>query len=574
MSFSLRRKIVAPFMALVLFVGLVGTAVVMMQLARTTTTQFDGTLLRAGSLASDHLALLEADRVEQLRAAANTLGVPGAVQARNTASLSTLLSPLVINEQPSSLTLLVVDRAGAPILAIQAGAPGSASTVAARPAFDVGNQPTIRAVLNGATDAFGDKYVFQAAGPSGPMLYWVAPIRSGDTAVGAVVIGEPIAAIAAGIRGSGHNDVAFYGAGGLVLDSTLSGTPPLALSDTAVITEEHPARLTQVVGDHRYGVLVTPWVMRGRSFGFIGAAVNADGLYAALGQYAVILALIFAGLALLVIIVGVEIARRITQPVERLAVAMQAVEAGDLTRRAPPAGRDEIGSLTAAFNTMAAALERKTIELEEAYFGSLEAFARTIDARDPYTFEHSARVAAISLEIAEGLALGPAGRKALRRSGLLHDVGKIGVEDRILLKNGPLSDEEWAVIRRHPSIGFDMLKDVAFLRQSLDGIRHHHERWDGAGYPDGLKGEAIPLQARIVGVADAFDAMTSERAYRKGFSVEFAVRAVHNGAGSQFDPAAVEAFEARLEAILDLLKEMGKSPMPHAAEIQWKEEAA
>ena len=574
MVFSLRRKIVAPFMALVVFVGVVGTAAVMTQLARTTTTQFDGTLLRAGSLAGDHLALLEAGRVGQLRAAANTLGVPAAVQSGNAAALGVLLSPLVINAGPSPLTFVVMDRTGRAVVEIRGGAAGAAPAVRTRPASDFGNQPGVTAALAGSSDQLGDKYVFEGTGSSGPTLNWVAPIRSGDTPVGALVIIEPIAAIAAGIRGSGHSDVIFYGPDGRVLDATLAGVASLDRADAAMASEEHPLRVSQVVGGHRYGVLVAPWVMRGRALGFIGAAVKADGLYAALGQFALILALIFTLLALLVIVVGLELARRITRPIDRLVTAMRAVEAGDLTRRAPPAGRDEIGLLTTSFNAMAAGLERKTSEVEEAYFSSLEALARAIDARDPYTFEHSSRVAAISLEIAEGLRLAPDGRRALQRSGLLHDVGKIGVQDRILLKNGPLTDEEWAVIRRHPSIGFDMLKDVAFLRESMDGIRHHHERWDGAGYPDGLKGEAIPLQARIVGVADAFDAMTSDRAYRKGFSVEFSVRAVRNGAGSQFDPAAVAAFEARLDAILLLLKDMGRSPMPHAAEIRWKEEAA
>src|SRR5438105_15132142 len=104
----------------------------------------------------------------------------------------------------------------------------------------------------------------------------------------------------------------------------------------------------------------------------------------------------------------------------------------------------------------------------------------------------------------------------LRRAGLLHDIGKIGVSDVILAKPGPLNEAEWAAIRQHPAIGYEMLKDVPFLKPSLDAVRHHHERWDGEGYPDRLKGAAISALARIVTVADAFDAMTSERPYRKG----------------------------------------------------------
>jgi HAMP domain-containing protein len=569
---SIRGKIVAPFMALVVFVGLIGTAVVMAQLASTTTTQFDGTLLRAGSLASDHLAQLEADRVSEIRAAANTIGVPEAVTAGKVGTLAMLLSPLVANTQPSRLTMTVLDRTGHSLLAIQTGA--GAAAPSQRPAESFAGQPEIQAVLAGASDPLGDKYLFERSGADGPTLYWAGPVRAGDALVGAVVIGEPIAAIAAGIRGSGHSDVIFYAANGAVLESTLGGIPAEVPADLVNVTEDSPARRTATIGGHQYGILIATWVMRGRWLGFIGTAINSDGLHAALGQFAFILALVFAALALLVIVVGLDLARRITRPIERLVVAIQAVAAGDLSRRAPPAGKDEIGLLTAAFNTMAGGLEKKTVEIEEAYFGSLEALARAIDARDPYTFEHSARVSAISLEIAQGMAAVPDARKALQRSGLLHDVGKIGVSDRILLKNGPLTDEEWEAIRRHPVIGYDMLKDVAFLKATLDGVRHHHERWDGTGYPDRLRGEAIPLQARIISVADAFDAMTSDRAYRKGFSVQFAVRTIINGAGSQFDPAAVKGFEARIDAIVAMFQRMAHAPMPHAADIHLTEEAA
>ncbi|HET9847523.1 MAG TPA: HD domain-containing phosphohydrolase, partial [Candidatus Dormibacteraeota bacterium] len=129
-------------------------------------------------------------------------------------------------------------------------------------------------------------------------------------------------------------------------------------------------------------------------------------------------------------------------------------------------------------------------------------------------------------------------------------------------------DEEWAAIRRHPVIGYEMLKDVPFLQASLDPIRHHHERWDGDGYPDQLKGNATSPLARIVAVADAFDAMTSDRPYRKGFSFEFAARTIVGEAGKQFDPEVVDAFTKRKAEIFAVLVEMGKKPTPHAANIR------
>jgi HD-GYP domain-containing protein (c-di-GMP phosphodiesterase class II) len=176
-------------------------------------------------------------------------------------------------------------------------------------------------------------------------------------------------------------------------------------------------------------------------------------------------------------------------------------------------------------------------------------------------------VAAIGLEIAAAMDLPADELIALRRSGLLHDIGKLGVEDHILRKPGPLNDQEWESIRRHPVIGYDMLKDVPFLAPSLAGVRHHHERWDGDGYPDRLEGEAIPLAVRILCVADAFDAITSDRPYRTSFSFQFALQTILQGAGSQFDPAVVKAFQSRADRIIALLKGMGKAPAPHAADI-------
>jgi putative nucleotidyltransferase with HDIG domain len=219
---------------------------------------------------------------------------------------------------------------------------------------------------------------------------------------------------------------------------------------------------------------------------------------------------------------------------------------------------DEIGYLAQALNEMASSLEEKTAALEETYFASMEALARAIDARDPSTFGHSARVAAISLEIAEEMGLSPNDREALRRSALLHDIGKIGVEDRVLRKPGPLSAEEAGDMQEHPRIGHDMLKGLRFLEPSLSGVLHHHERWDGRGYPYGLAGTQIPVSVRILTVADVFDAMTSDRPYRKDMGVEQATDAIRHDAGIRFDADVVTAFLKRRDAIVAMLAKMGK----------------
>ena len=182
--------------------------------------------------------------------------------------------------------------------------------------------------------------------------------------------------------------------------------------------------------------------------------------------------------------------------------------------------------------------------LRETYHGTLEALVSALDARDRETKGHSSRVCAYTLDIARllGLEEGSVEWLDIQRAALLHDVGKIGVTDFILHKPGPLSPEEWKEMRRHPDIGYEMLKEVSFLNGPAAVVRAHHERFDGKGYPRGLKGTEIPLGARIFAVADTFDAMTSDRPYRRALPPETAREEILRNGGTQFDPEVVEVF--------------------------------
>jgi diguanylate cyclase (GGDEF)-like protein/putative nucleotidyltransferase with HDIG domain len=181
--------------------------------------------------------------------------------------------------------------------------------------------------------------------------------------------------------------------------------------------------------------------------------------------------------------------------------------------------------------------------LEHANMATVEALAAAVDAKDPYTRGHSQRVSAYAAAVAEAMGLSAAEIARVRLAGLLHDVGKIGVPDAILTKPGKLTAEEFAIIQQHPAIGERMLAGVPFLREILSAVRHHHERWDGRGYPDGLAGLALPRDAAILAVADSFDAMTSSRTYRAALPPSEARRRVREGSGMQFDPRVVAAFE-------------------------------
>jgi diguanylate cyclase (GGDEF)-like protein/putative nucleotidyltransferase with HDIG domain len=200
----------------------------------------------------------------------------------------------------------------------------------------------------------------------------------------------------------------------------------------------------------------------------------------------------------------------------------------------------EPGDALPELNDEPAALAR---QLKNANMATVEALAAAVDAKDPYTQGHSQRVSAYAEALARALGLSALEVARVRLAGLLHDVGKIGIPDAILTKQGELTADEMSIVMQHPEIGERMLAGVPFLRDVLPAVRHHHERWDGQGYPDGLAGDAIPREAAILMVADALDAMTSSRTYRAGVSIVEARQRIRTGSGTQFDPAVAAAFE-------------------------------
>ena len=180
--------------------------------------------------------------------------------------------------------------------------------------------------------------------------------------------------------------------------------------------------------------------------------------------------------------------------------------------------------------------------LKQSFFETVEALAEAIEKKDHYTGGHTKRVVYYSMCIAKYMKLTAEQLERIRLGALLHDVGKIGVEDKILKKQAPLEPDEWKVMQTHPELGHDIMGRVEGLRDVIGGMRYHHERWDGKGYPLGLKGEEIPLIARIISVADAYDAMVSTRPYRKGLDPQIAYTEIVKNRGTQFDPETVDAF--------------------------------
>jgi HD-GYP domain-containing protein (c-di-GMP phosphodiesterase class II) len=254
------------------------------------------------------------------------------------------------------------------------------------------------------------------------------------------------------------------------------------------------------------------------------------------------------------VLVSIFAARRITNPLHVLTESSRALAKGDFSQRVHLWSRTEIGELAQTFNTMSEELERFVEDLKRAadenralFMGSIQMLAGAVDEKDPYTRGHSDRVTRYSLLIAKEMDLPATFMEVLQISAQLHDVGKIGIEDHILKKPGALTEEEFEVMKTHTTKGANILRPVTQLAEMLPGIELHHEALDGRGYPYGLKGDQIPLLARVIAVADTFDALTTNRPYQQAHTPDQALQIIKNLAGKRLDPAAVAALLAVYE---------------------------
>jgi HD-GYP domain-containing protein (c-di-GMP phosphodiesterase class II) len=261
------------------------------------------------------------------------------------------------------------------------------------------------------------------------------------------------------------------------------------------------------------------------------------------------------GVTFVALAFGYLFALGITRPIQGLVESVRAISRAEFHERVELRGAAEISELADTFNHMAGDIEEYVEKLKQAaaenrdlFLGSIRMLAAAIDEKDPYTRGHSGRVAKYSMILGDGIGLGTEELDRLRISALLHDVGKIGVDDRVLKKPGKLTDEEFDLMKQHPSKGANIMRPVAQLKDMLPGIELHHERMDGGGYPYGLAGDQIPMMARIIAVADTFDAITTNRPYQSAMDLEFAMNRIRSLSVTKFDPDVVAALDAAVKS--------------------------
>ncbi len=240
--------------------------------------------------------------------------------------------------------------------------------------------------------------------------------------------------------------------------------------------------------------------------------------------------------------IGVVTAQGISRPIRAFADKALAISRGDFKGTISARSMNEIGQLAETFNHMTRQLDLYDRNMRELFLATIKSLAAAIDAKDPYTRGHSERVAFYSVAIARELGLDERSLERVQIAALLHDVGKIGIEDAVLRKPERLTEAEYAIIKRHPIMGANIMAPIRQLKDIIPGMRHHHEALDGTGYPDGLAGGEIPLLARVIAVADTFDAMTSDRLYQKAKDDDFVIQTLTRLSGTRYDPKAVQAF--------------------------------
>jgi putative nucleotidyltransferase with HDIG domain len=370
---------------------------------------------------------------------------------------------------------------------------------------------------------------------SGAFLMSGASLQFGDHDVGTLIVGTSLDQDYA-------NQLAVLSHSGVVIavdDQVIARTVDEAVSRALLAAHVTSDTTVTLDGDeHAVGALLVGDRARVYLLTSIDAAARA-----ATENALTALASVAAGSLLLAGFATFWLARALTQPINDLAGTIGAMTSRrDAAFSIAPTGTSrEVDALAGAFNDLLTGLSAAEAETRATYLGSIRALAAALDARDEYTAGHSERVSDVAVRIATEMRLSPDDVEVIRLGALLHDIGKIGVSDAVLRKAGPLTPDEFEQIKRHPGLGAHILRQVPFLAPYIPIVELHHERPDGRGYPFGLRGDEIPLSARIVHVADTYDAMTTARAYRSAHPHWFAVAELRRYSGTQFDAASVAA---------------------------------
>jgi putative nucleotidyltransferase with HDIG domain len=509
----------APYLLLTAFFAVLGTFLVTRLVTGSLEERFSNQLLETSRVASDSVVRSERRQLEAVRAISFANGVPEATRDRNIAALEQIVVPFAANAHVARVEIL--DARGTTLFDARASNEGSAGYRSSAPVADRSAWPVVAPILSGVTDPSGDKFAGLINESGEWTLFTSAPITGDSGLIGVVLIGTPVSSFLAATKAEALADVTLFAPDGSLIATTFpdpeeSGPAIAPAGGAARFAGTAPVRQRTTVFGRDYDLLYSELRIRNEPAGYYAVALPSDYIASAGSTARSQMALLFGGITVAVMFLGWLLARMLTRPLSQLLSTTRAVTAGDLTARTHIRRGDEIGDLARSFDVM-------TEKLQRQHLAAIGALTSAIDARDPYTAGHSMRVGLLSAELGGALGLPPAQVQHLEVGGYLHDVGKIGVRDSILLKEGSLNSFERELIECHPQIGLEILRRVELAPEVVALVGGHHEKLDGSGYPLQLKGDEITIFPRIGAVADMYDAVTTDRPYRPAMSIQEAL---------------------------------------------------
>jgi putative nucleotidyltransferase with HDIG domain len=551
---NIKEKVTIPYLFLAIIL-LFGAAYVVTQVVFDTVEErFTNQLIESGNLATSRMVDEEDQMLKVFRELAYTTGIPDALAQNDPETLRTLSFGVIVNHQQEVVDFL--DKDGDRILSVSHRLDGNIedydfSTAGGN---NFTEQAFVQQVLLQHQDNRGDKFAGFVDTSQGDYFYVAGPVYAKDNEfVGVLMVGKSLSSLVNQFREETLAQITLYDYDGKILASTF--TAPLELADQEVLdvvlnqTQAAFIRSSSSrdvnVRNIGYRELLTSWKARGDTkLGVLGVAIAESFLVSTTRVTRLHITLMTGLLLLLVVIFGINLSILITHPILNLVEASKKVKAGNLDVRVETTSKDELALLTENFNQMIQSMRDSKKEIIASYDGTLEGWSKALEYRNEETKGHTDRVLELMIKATKALGMDEDQMEHIRRGALLHDIGKMGIPDLILNKPFPLTDAEQKIMQQHPVYAYEMLKDIAFLKPALTIPYYHHEHWDGSGYPQGLRGDEIPIEARIFALVDAWDAITTDRPYRKAMSIEEAVQTIRTEAGTHFDPGIAEKFLA------------------------------
>jgi putative nucleotidyltransferase with HDIG domain len=549
----IRIKITVPYLILSIILAIAAAYLLTQLIVENVEERFSKQLYEAGKISSELSVTYESQLLETERLLANAQGVAEAIRRQDPDKLRALTLGIVANDQHEAVEFF--DLEGNHVLSIHhrpGGNPEDYIFSTGGPSAFTGLE-IVQKVIARARDARGDKFADLVDTDLGPVLYVSGPIYdSGGDAAGVVLVGRSLAKVALDMRSKTFAQITFYDRDGQVLYSTLplphdlapeAAAQTISLKDIQSTKRELAGQRALEIANIPFAEILGSWEVRGNhELGVLGVALSQNPVVESSTSSRWRIFLLVATANFLIILVGVQLANRITSPLLQLVQASMKVSRGNLDVQVRTETNDEISILTESFNTMVASLSQSQRDLINAYDSTLEGWAKALELRDKETQGHSERVTDLTVRLAEAMGIQGDALLDIRRGALLHDIGKMGTPDAILHKDGPLDREEIRIIRQHPQHAYDMLRHIEYLQAALEIPYCHHEKWDGSGYPRGLKGEEIPLSARLFAVVDVYDALISDRPYRQALAQTEVIDYLKKQSGAHFDPRVLDVF--------------------------------